>query len=114
MPSHRIKQVNELILKELNKIILKEAGLPAENLVTITKIQTSNDLGQSKIFISVLPANKQGTVLKMLNNVAKHLQYELGKVIILRKTPKLIFKIDQEQLKASHIDELIDKIHQQG
>lgn len=114
MPSHRIKQINELVHKELDKVILKEAGLPPGYLATITKVQTSADLGQSKISISVLPRDKQGTILKSLNNIAKHLQFELGKIIILRKTPKLLFIIDEQQQKAIHIDELIDKIHKEG
>jgi len=87
MPSHRIKQVNELIRNELNKVILKEGELPLGYLATITKVNTSADLSQSKITISILPADKQGTILNLLNNKAKHLQYELGKIIILRKTP---------------------------
>ena len=112
--SHRIKQVNELVREELNKVILREAGLPAGYLATITKVQTSADLSQSRIFISVLPEDKQGTVLSLLNKQAGHLQHELGQIIILRKTPKLVFKIDEERKKAIHIEELIDKIHQEG
>jgi len=114
MPSHRIKQVNELIRNELNKVILKEGELPLGYLATITKVNTSADLSQSKITISILPADKQGTILNLLNNKAKHLQYELGKIIILRKTPKLSFVIDEGQQKTTHIDKLIDKIYQEG
>ena len=83
-------------------------------MATITKVQTSNDLSQTKISISVLPNNKQGTVLKKLNNNAKHFQFELGKVITIRKTPNIYFKIDEAQQKTIHIDELIDKIHKEG
>ncbi len=114
MPSHRIKQINELIRKELNKVIINEAGLETGQLVTITKVRTSPDLNNSTISITILPAEKQGTVLTFLNKIAKHLQYELGKTIILRKTPKLIFVIDEELHKAIHIDALIDKIHREG
>ncbi|MDP2684641.1 MAG: 30S ribosome-binding factor RbfA [bacterium] len=114
MPSHRIQQINELIRNELNKVILKEAGLPPGYLATITKVKTSRDLSQSIITISILPTAKQGTILNLLNDQAKHLQYELGKNIILRKTPKLSFVIDEGQQKTTHIDELIDKIHQEG
>ena len=114
MPSHRIKQVNELIRNELNKVILKEGGLPQGYLATITKVKTSADLSQSRITISIMPANKQGTILKVLNDQAKHLQYELGKIIVLRKTPRLSFVIDEGQQKTTHIDKLIDKIHQEG
>jgi len=113
MPSYRIKQVNELVRNELNKVIIKEAGLPKGYLATITKVQTSADLSHSKISISIIPTDKQGTILTLLNNMAKHLQYELGKIIILRKTPNLVFVIDEEQKKAIHIDELIDKIRKE-
>ena len=113
MPSHRLKQVNELIQHELGKILSKEIGLPLGSLVTITKVKTSPDLSQARIFVSIMPSNKRASILAILNKNIVDLQHEFGQVIVLRKTPRLKFSFDIDQQKISHIDELIDKIHQE-
>lgn len=113
MSSHRIKQVNELIRQELSKILSREVNFPAGCLATITKVDTSKDLGQTKILISIIPTDQQELAIKLLNRQARHLQFLLGKTIVLRKIPKLLFKLDHTQEKVAHIDQLIDKIHQE-
>ena len=111
--SRRITQVNELIQQELGKLFTRETKFPPGCLVTITKVITSRDLGQAKIFISVLPATEREKIITVLNKQAGSLQYELGDIIVLRKIPKLIFMPDLGQEKRAHIDELIDKIHKE-
>ncbi|XOU94390.1 MAG: 30S ribosome-binding factor RbfA [Candidatus Kerfeldbacteria bacterium] len=113
MPSHRIKQVNELIQHELGKILSKEIGLPPDSLVTITRVKTSSDLSQARVLVSIMPANKRASILAILNKNIKSIQNEFNQVVILRKTPKLAFSIDIDQQKISHIDGLIDKIHRE-
>ena len=113
MSSHRLKQVNELIQQELGKIMVKETGLPPGQLVTITKVKTSPDLGQARIFVSIMPTNKQASILAKINKIRNTLQHELGSILVIRKIPKISFSIDIDQQKISHIDELIDKIHQE-
>lgn len=113
MPSHRLKQVNELIQQELGKILSKKIGLPPDSLVTITKVRTSPDLSQARVFISIMPANKKASILAILNKKIGDLQHELGEIVILRKTPRLKFSFDIDQEKIAHIDGLIDKIHQE-
>jgi len=114
MPSHRIKQVNELIQHELGKILSKEIRLPPGGLVTITKVRTNSDLEQAKVFVSIMPSNKKASILAILNKKIVDIQHEFSQVIVLRKTPKLKFFFDIDQQKISHIDELIDKIHREG
>lgn len=113
MSTHRLPQVNELIRQELSRIILKEITLPAGCLATITKVDTSRDLSQSKIYLSVLPTEKQAEVFGLLRSKTKWLQHELGKLLTMYKIPKIFFIIDQDQQKIARIDELIDKIHQE-
>ena len=113
MPSHRLQQINELIKQELGKLFLKETNFPKDCLVTITKVITSADLSQAKIFISILPDDQQPKIIANLNKQAGSLKYLLGKILVLYKIPKLIFQLDLAQEKITHIDQLIDKIHQE-
>lgn len=111
--SHRIKQVNELIHQQLSEIILKEISTPPGCLITITKVNTTRDLSQARISISVLPEQFQHSTLADLEKKAKALQYALGDILVIRKTPRLQFQLDTTEIEAAHIDALIDKIHKE-
>lgn len=113
MPSHRIEKINELIRQELGKIFLREMNFPDDCLATITKVSTAPDLGQAKIYVSVMPAEQQEKILSYLSGQAGHLQFLLGKILVIRKSPKLFFYPDLDQQKIDRINDLIDKIHRE-
>ena len=51
----RIQQVNQLIKEELGQIILREGGFSKNVLVTITRVETTRNLIDTKVYVSVLP-----------------------------------------------------------
>ena len=51
----RIEKVNSLIQQELGKLILKEIDIFPGILLTITRVECSNNLFQCKVYISVIP-----------------------------------------------------------
>ena len=108
--SHRIAQVNELIRHELSQLILKEIDFPKDCLVTITKVETTNDLEFARVWLSILPNNLQGKIFKIMQRNTGHLQYLLNKKLIMRKAPKINFIHDTTEEKATRIDEILDKI----
>lgn len=112
MASHRIAQVNELIKQELARILLVEEVFQPGSLVTITRVITSRDLGQAKVFLSVLPLEQGAAAIEVLEKRAGFLRGQLGKILTLRKMPRLRFLHDTTEAEAAHIDELIDKIQQ--
>ena len=83
-------------------------------MATITAVHTSPDLGQATISVSVLPTDRQETILQMLNNQAGHIRHLLGQKLSIRKIPKITFVFDDTEEKASHIEALIDKIQHHG
>lgn len=112
--SHRIPQLNELLRQEIGELFVKEMNFSPNVFVTINKVDTAADLSQSKIFVSVLPSTEHEAIIKLLNHRAKHLQYLVAQKVVIRKIPRLIFEFDDSLEKASHIEQLIDKIHHQG
>jgi ribosome-binding factor A len=60
--TNRIPKVNELIKREISRMILREIEFPIGALVTVTRVETSSDLKESSIYISVLPDNKEKKV----------------------------------------------------
>lgn len=108
--SHRIFQINELVKQELGKLILTELEFPQGCLVTITKVDTSKDLRQAKIWLSVLPAYLIKKVLAKLSANVGHLQFLLNKKLSMKPLPRLKFLIDDTEAKAVEIDQLLDSI----
>jgi len=104
--SQRIQRVNELIKQEISKILLKEIDF-FDILVTITNTDTSPDLKNCKVKISVIPTDKSKLALETIEKRIYHLQQALNKRIHLKFVPKLKFEIDEIESKAQRIEEIL-------
>jgi len=109
MPSYRLARLNELIREEFNKILLKEIEFPANYLVTIERVETKADLGNSIIYISVLPIKYRPDALHLLERRQPHFQSLLFKRLNLKFVPKISFKIDTSEEKADRIYRILDR-----
>ena len=106
----RTLRVNELIKRELNQIILRQVDFVKNVLVTITRVETSSNLIQAKVYISVVPKGKEVEVLKILNYQVYDLQQEINKRLKMRPVPKIKFVEEKKTKEASRIEELLEKI----
>ena len=108
--SLRAQKVQELIKEELNNIFLREFEFGKDKLVTITKVEVTNDLKNAKAWISVLPFTESKSVITTLNKAKKHIYHLLMKKIRLRGVPTLRFVIDETEENASFIEEELNNI----
>lgn len=108
--SNRILRVNQLIKQELSKIILKEIEFLSGVLVTITRVQTSPNLIQAKVYISVMPENKTKKTLQILDQGIYQLQQRLNQRLRMRPVPRISFTEEKETLKAGRIEEILEEI----
>lgn len=108
--SERVLKVNELIKRELSQILLKEADFSKNVLVTVTRVETSPNLIQSKIYLSVLPATQGSKILQALNSQIYFLQQKLNRRLKMRPTPKIIFLKEKETERAEKVEELLEKL----
>jgi len=69
--SKRIKRVNQLIKQEISQILLREIDSLKDTLVTVTRAETTPDLRESKIFLSVIPEENTNKIIKFLNRKLK-------------------------------------------
>ena len=106
----RIQQVNQLIKKELGQIILREGDFPKNVLVTLTRVETSRNLIDSMVYVSVLPENQSQTILEILNRRIFHIQQLLNKRLRMRPIPKIQFIEEEATRDAGRIEELLKKI----
>ncbi|HOC53665.1 MAG TPA: 30S ribosome-binding factor RbfA [Candidatus Pacearchaeota archaeon] len=106
----KIEKVNAFIQKELGNIILKEVDIFPGILLTITRVDTSANLIEVKVYVSVLPEDQSKEVMDLLNRKIYFIQQVLNKKLKIRPVPKIIFKKESKTGEASRIEELLMEI----
>lgn len=108
--SKRVQRINQLIKKELSQILLKEVDFPKDILVTVTRVETSVDLGSAKVYISAMPEGKASRVIQILNQLIYYLQQRLNKRLEMRPIPRIHFVEEKETKEAGRIEELLEAV----
>jgi ribosome-binding factor A len=109
--SHRPNRVGEQMKKELSDIIGRKIKDPRIGFVTVTDVQVTGDLQQAKVFISVLGDDEQKeNTLKGLAKAKGFIRSEIGHRIRLRKTPEIIFEIDESINYGNRIETLLHQL----
>jgi len=108
--SQRIPRVNKLIKKELSQIFLKEIEFPKDILVTVTRVETSDNLNQAKAYISVMPEEQSKRVLQILERKIYYLQQKINKRLRMRPVPQIRFSEEKQTAEAGRLEELLEKI----
>ena len=109
----RIQQVNQLIKKELGQIILKKGDLPKNALVTLTRVETSRNLIDTRVYVSVLPEDQSQIILEILKRKIFNIQQLLNKRLRMRPIPKITFVEEKETAQAGKIEQLLKEIKDQ-
>ena len=104
-------RVNQLIKKELSQIILREVNFPKGVLATVTRVETSANLIQAKIYVSVIPEDKLPRIIETLNKLVYYLQQKLNKRLRMRPIPRIEFVEERQTIEAGRVEELLEKIH---
>jgi ribosome-binding factor A len=114
MSFKRADKVSEAIKREVSVLLIQEAKDPGIHFVTVTGVETADDLRHAKIFVSVLgdEATRKET-LEALNRAKGFLRSELGRRVQLRYTPEIQFHLDTSLDHAFKIKGLLDSIKSQ-
>ena len=109
MASNRIARINDEIQRELASQIrnLKDPRVSGAGMVSVTRVDTTNDLRYARVYISVLNKDQEKDVLKGLKSASGFLRRELGSALQLRYTPELQFTGDDFIQHGAHILELL-------
>lgn len=83
---------------------------PRNVLVTITKVELSNDLSHAKIFYSVLGGKSERSRAEhMLASAGGFIQRQVARVLDTRKVPHLTWEFDSSIEEAQKLDSAIKK-----
>ena len=111
MASNRIHRINDEIQRELAAQLrnLKDPRVSGTGMVSITRVDTTNDLRYARVYVSVLNKDQEKDVLKGLKSAAGYLRRELGHALQLRYTPELHFSGDDPIPHGANFLELLRK-----
>ncbi len=108
--SKRIQKVNQLIKKELSQILLKEVEFSRDILVTVSKIETSPNLAESNVWVSIFPEKETKKVLEILSKKIYFLQQKLNQRLRMRPIPRIKFLEEKEIRLAGRVEELLEEL----
>jgi len=108
--SKRIQRVNALIKRELSQLILKELDFPLDILVTLTRVETTSDLRDTNVWISIIPDEKNKKIIEILDKNIYFLQQKLNKRLKMRLLPKIKFLEEKKTKEASRVEEILEKL----
>ena len=108
----RLPRINDELLRETAGTIRALKDPRIAGVVSVTKVETTNDLKYCKIFISVLggPEEKSGT-MEGLRAAAGFIRRELASRVNLRNTPELTFVLDESMERGFKLARLIDEVN---
>jgi len=108
--SYRIQRINQLIKIQISQILLKEFDFPSQTLVTISRVETSKDLRDCKIFVSVLPEKDVLKIINLLNRKGYFFHKKLRKILRMKIIPTFQFRKEEKIKEAARVEELLEKI----
>lgn len=110
----RMTRVNEDIQRTLAALLPSLKDPRIHGVVSVTRVDTTPDLKQCKVYVSVLEEESAAEVLKGVRSASGFLRREVGRVLTLRNTPELSFHLDESIREGAHILELLHDIEKEG
>jgi ribosome-binding factor A len=108
--SGRMRRVNEAVRQVLSEAV-GELKDPRIGFITVTGVETSPDLRQARVYVSVFgPEEARQETLEGLEAAHGVLQGRLARELRLKRTPQLAFEYDPTVERGVRMTQLIDEL----
>ena len=104
--AYKQDKVSVSILKYVSDIIQFELKSSEIGFITVTGVEVTGDLSIAKIFVSFLDNKNVEKRFEALNRCKGFIRSSLAKKLTIRKTPSLIFVIDDSFERGMKIEKL--------
>lgn len=112
MTHKRVLRVGEALKRELGFVLDREVSDPRIGMVTITRVELSDDLRYAKVFVSFLGEREEREdALRHLKRARRFLRAQLASKLDLRVVPELTFVLDDSSEQYLRISEILREIH---
>jgi len=110
--TRRVERLNYLIRQEISDMIRRDIKDPRLScLLSVTRVDTSEDLSQAKVYISVMGSDdEKKRAMEGLSSASGFLYRELRERLSLRHTPQLIFYRDDSIEQGARILHLMKQV----
>ena len=110
MSTDRMRRVNEAVREVLSSRISEGFNDPRIGFVTVTAVDTSPDLRQARVHVSVLGGTEERE-RTLAGLAAAHglLQQAIARELRMKRTPTLSFFYDESIDRGMRITELLDE-----
>ncbi len=112
--TERVERVNSLLEQEVGKIIRREVFFPNGAMVTVTRVETSGNIIEAKVYVSSYPEATVAESLQILKKATPFIQPILNKKLKMRPVPKIIFVLDKTISEADKVEALLHKLKEEG
>lgn len=110
MPGDRMRRVNVAVREVLSARLIEGLKDPRIGFVTVTSVDTSPDLRQARVYVSVLGDDEaRANSLAGLQSSHGVLQRAIASELKLKRTPTLEFVYDESIDRGMRITELLDE-----
>ena len=110
MPGDRMRRVNEAVKEVLSVRLAEGLKDPRIGFVTVTAVETSPDLRQARVFVSVLGGDEEREhSLAGLASAHGILQSAVAEELRMKRTPTLEFVYDDSIDRGMRITELLEE-----
>lgn len=110
MSQKRLDQSTEIIRHQLSELLSRELELPADGLVTITRVELSPDRRYVTVWIVASPTNAVGEIYGILRGATRHLRHLLGQQLDWQFVPQLRWRIDHSGMAVAEVESLLEVI----
>jgi ribosome-binding factor A len=110
--SRRIERINALLREEIAALLVREIGDPRlGSMVSITGVDTSPDLRNATVRVSVLGNREEvQEAMAALRHAAGYIRHEMAVRLKLRQMPELSFRLDRSIEEGTRVLELLREI----
>jgi len=87
-----------------------EIEFPEGLMVTVSDVVVGPDLKHARVMVSILPENRTDEALNILAAHRGRIQQDVAGELTMKFSPRISFRPDDSQERASKIDALIDSV----
>lgn len=112
MQGHKQERLNEQMREALSALLLSVKDPRVSGLISIVKVEVTNDLSYAKVYVSSLEGGDALTnAVKGLESAAGYLRRELAARVKTRISPELRFVPDTSIAHGARIAEILSGLH---
>ena len=113
--SGRTARIDHRIQHELMDILQREMRDPRVGFATVTRVETSKDLGHARVWVSVLGSDEQREeTMQGLRDATPWLRRRVGERLQLRYVPRLSVRYDDSIEAGDRVLRVLSELERQA